>query len=147
MRAARPPGRPRQAKASAVGVRIEQGGSPTATPPNTGSTPGTPGLPACLHLQAELPSEPNGRGVFSFCACPGGQVAAAGLAEHRVVTNGMSANLHRDKENINGALLSQTSPRRISVRTTPWRVSPSSGLWKPPLIRQDKGSTLPPPSG
>ena len=32
----------------------------------------------------------NGRGVYSFCMCPGGTVVAATSEEGRVVTNGMS---------------------------------------------------------
>ncbi|MHC1751884.1 NAD(P)/FAD-dependent oxidoreductase [Humidesulfovibrio sp.] len=46
----------------------------------------------------------NGRGVYTFCMCPGGQVIAAASEAGGVVTNGMS--LHaRDGENANSALL------------------------------------------
>ena len=46
----------------------------------------------------------NGRGVYTFCMCPGGQVIAAASEPGGVVTNGMS--LHaRDGENANSALL------------------------------------------
>ena len=50
-----------------------------------------------------------GRGVFSFCVCPGGQVVAAASEEGGVVTNGMS-NSDRAGENINGGLLVSVSP-------------------------------------
>ena len=50
-----------------------------------------------------------GRGVFSFCVCPGGQVVAAASEAGRVVTNGMSE-LARDGENINGGLLVSVTP-------------------------------------
>lgn len=51
----------------------------------------------------------KGRGVFSFCVCPGGEVVAAASEEKRVVTNGMSE-FARDGENINGGLLVSVTP-------------------------------------
>lgn len=46
----------------------------------------------------------EGRGVYSFCMCPGGQVILASSQEGGVVVNGMS--LHaRDSETANSALL------------------------------------------
>ena len=51
----------------------------------------------------------EGRGVYSFCMCPGGQVMAASSEEHGIVTNGMS--LHaRDGSNCNAALLAAVTP-------------------------------------
>lgn len=52
---------------------------------------------------------PNGRGVYTFCMCPGGQVVAAASEEGRVVTNGMS-NFARDGKNANAALLVGIGP-------------------------------------
>ncbi len=47
---------------------------------------------------------PDGRGVYTFCMCPGGEVICSASQEGGVVTNGMS--LHaRDGENANAALL------------------------------------------
>ena len=47
---------------------------------------------------------PDGRGVYTFCMCPGGYVIAAASQPGGVVVNGMS--LHaRDAENSNSALL------------------------------------------
>ncbi|MBS4538695.1 NAD(P)-binding protein [Clostridium sp. D2Q-11] len=51
----------------------------------------------------------NGRGVYTFCMCPGGMVVAAASEENMVVTNGMSEH-KRDKDNANSALLVQVSP-------------------------------------
>ncbi|GKX30064.1 oxidoreductase [Vallitalea longa] len=51
----------------------------------------------------------NGRGVYSFCMCPGGYVVNASSEENRVVTNGMS-NYLRDAENANSALLVNVTP-------------------------------------
>lgn len=51
----------------------------------------------------------NGRSVFSFCMCPGGQVVASSSDEETVVTNGMS-NSARDGVNANAALLVNVLP-------------------------------------
>ncbi|MBR2614005.1 MAG: FAD-dependent oxidoreductase [Clostridia bacterium] len=48
----------------------------------------------------------NGRGVFSFCMCPGGVVVPAMSEENTVVTNGMSE-FARDKINANSAIICQ----------------------------------------
>ena len=46
----------------------------------------------------------NGRGVYTFCMCPGGTVVAAASEEGRLVTNGMSE-FARNQVNANAALL------------------------------------------
>ncbi len=51
----------------------------------------------------------DGRGVYTFCMCPGGSVVAAASEENTVVTNGMS-NFARDGENANSALLVSVLP-------------------------------------
>ncbi len=51
----------------------------------------------------------DGRGVYTFCMCPGGTVVAAASEKGGVVTNGMSE-YARDYENCNAALL-------VDVRT------------------------------
>ena len=51
----------------------------------------------------------NGRSVYTFCMCPGGQVVAAASEEGGVVTNGMSS-FARDLENANAALLCSVEP-------------------------------------
>ncbi|MBV1754778.1 MAG: hypothetical protein KUA29_04375 [Methanobacterium sp.] len=48
----------------------------------------------------------NGRGVYTFCMCPGGTVVAAASEHNTIVTNGMSE-YARDKDNANSALLVQ----------------------------------------
>ena len=51
----------------------------------------------------------SGRGVYTFCMCPGGQVVCSSSEEGMVATNGMS--LHaRDGENANSALLVSVNP-------------------------------------
>lgn len=51
----------------------------------------------------------NGRGVYTFCMCPGGRVIAAASEEGGVVTNGMSYH-DRDLENANSGLLVDVRP-------------------------------------
>lgn len=62
--------------------------------------------PADYKLSCHLP---NGRGVYSFCVCPGGQVVAAASEQGRAVTNGMSLRA-RDGVNINGGFLVGVEP-------------------------------------
>ena len=52
---------------------------------------------------------PNGRSVFTFCMCPGGQVVASSTGDGEIVTNGMSL-FARDKENANSAVLVNVKP-------------------------------------
>ncbi|MFR2458426.1 MAG: NAD(P)/FAD-dependent oxidoreductase, partial [Christensenellales bacterium] len=51
----------------------------------------------------------SGRGVYSFCMCPGGQVVCSSSEEGMVATNGMSLHV-RDGENANSALLVSVNP-------------------------------------
>ena len=51
----------------------------------------------------------NGRGVYTFCMCPGGVVVPAASEEGRVVVNGMSYS-KRDLENANSAILVNVYP-------------------------------------
>lgn len=53
---------------------------------------------------------PNGRSIFTFCMCPGGEVVASSSDEGEIVTNGMS-NFARDKDNCNSALLINVNPQ------------------------------------
>lgn len=50
-----------------------------------------------------------GRGVYTFCMCPGGFVVNASSENNRVVTNGMS-NFARNEKNANSALLVSVTP-------------------------------------
>ena len=51
----------------------------------------------------------DGRGVYTFCMCPGGEVVAAASEEGRLTTNGMSR-YARGGENANSALLVNVYP-------------------------------------
>ncbi|MCL2391038.1 MAG: FAD-binding protein [Oscillospiraceae bacterium] len=94
-------------KAFSVGVRIEHLQSEMdASQYGQAQSPET-SLPASDYkLAAHLK---NGRSVYTFCVCPGGQVVAAASEWGGVVTNGMSQYM-RDDDNINGALLVSITP-------------------------------------
>ena len=95
-----------EAKPFAVGVRIEHLQS-RMDAVQYKEYAGHPALPVSTYkLSCHLP---NGRGVFSFCVCPGGQVVAAASEAERTVTNGMSE-YARSGENINGGLLVNVTP-------------------------------------
>lgn len=51
----------------------------------------------------------NGRGVYSFCMCPGGYVVNASSEEGMVAVNGMSYQA-RDSENANSAIIVTVTP-------------------------------------
>ena len=95
-----------EAKPFAAGVRIEHRQA-DCDAAQYRQYAGHPGLPASTYkLSCHLP---GGRGVFSFCVCPGGEVVAAASERNRVVTNGMSE-FARNRENINGGLLVSLTP-------------------------------------
>ncbi len=62
---------------------------------------GHPDLP---HGEYQLSCHVGGRGVYTFCMCPGGQVVAAASQQNTVVTNGMSYHA-RDGRNANAAVV------------------------------------------
>ena len=97
-------GLPMEQKAFAVGVRIEDLQSKISEAQYGPVWQKLP--PASYKLSCHLP---DGRGVFSFCVCPGGQVVAAASDYGQVVTNGMSYS-GRAGENINGGLLVSVGP-------------------------------------
>ena len=93
-------------KPFSVGARIEHS-QKAIDRAQYGRFAGHPALgPADYKLAVHLP---NGRGVYTFCMCPGGQVVAAASEEGRLVTNGMSR-FARNGENANSALLVGVTP-------------------------------------
>lgn len=52
---------------------------------------------------------PNGRGIYSFCMCPGGYVVNASSEERRLAVNGMSYS-RRDGSNANSAIIVSVTP-------------------------------------
>ena len=58
----------------------------------------------------------SGRGVYTFCMCPGGHVVAAASEKGMVAVNGMSYHA-REGENANSALLVQINPEDYGTKT------------------------------
>lgn len=54
----------------------------------------------------------NGRGVYTFCMCPGGYVVNASSEESRIAVNGMSY-MARDGKNANSAVLTEVMPEDL----------------------------------
>lgn len=97
-------GVPMEAKAFAIGVRIEHSQEAVSRRQFGEAWAKLPA--ASYKLSCHLP---NGRGVFSFCVCPGGEVVCSASEQGGVVTNGMSYRA-RDGQNINGGLLVSVGP-------------------------------------
>ena len=55
----------------------------------------------------------NGRGVYTFCMCPGGEVINASSEQGGIAVNGMSSS-RRDGKNANSALLVGVEPEDLS---------------------------------
>lgn len=89
-------------KPFAIGVRIEHSQN-LINISQFGKYADHPKLKAADYRLAHT-CEGTGRGVYSFCMCPGGEVVAASSEPEMVVTNGMSG-YKRDKENANSAIV------------------------------------------
>lgn len=59
-----------------------------------------------------LVTQVDGRGVYSFCMCPGGHMVPAGSTIHTCVVNGMSAS-HRNSPFANSGMVVQINPEDI----------------------------------
>ncbi len=99
-------GVPMQPKPFAMGVRIEH---PQALIDRSqyGAMAGTRGLPPAEY-KLNVPT-PDGRGAYTFCMCPGGQVMNASSEPGLLNVNGMSQHA-RAAQNANAALLVGVSP-------------------------------------
>lgn len=97
-------------KPFAMGVRIEhkQSDINRALYGNFANHPalGAADYKLAVHLE-------NGRGVYTFCMCPGGEVINASSEENGIAVNGMSNSL-RDGENANSAVLVGIEPEDVS---------------------------------
>jgi uncharacterized FAD-dependent dehydrogenase len=93
-------------KPFSLGVRIEHPQS-LIDVARFGASAGHPILGAADYKLAYHAS--NGRGVYSFCMCPGGTVVAAASEEGRVVTNGMSQ-YSRAERNANAGIVVGITP-------------------------------------
>lgn len=99
-------GIPMEAKAFAVGLRVEHPQSMINESQYGVADPGELGA-ASYRLAA---GTSQGRGVYSFCMCPGGYVVNASSQEGYTAVNGMSYS-GRDGENANSAVIVTVTPR------------------------------------
>jgi uncharacterized FAD-dependent dehydrogenase len=67
-------------------------------------------LPAASYTLVE---QVNGRGVYSFCMCPGGQIVPSATAESQIVVNGMSES-KRNSAFANSGIVVQVLPGDFS---------------------------------
>lgn len=98
-------GIPMEAKSFAVGLRIQHP-QPAINRSQYGSE-SFPGLGAADYKLTHQCS--NGRGIYSFCMCPGGYVVNASSEEGRLAVNGMSYH-SRSGKNANSALIVTVTP-------------------------------------
>jgi len=94
-----------QSKPFAIGVRIEH--HQTLINENQYGKDYPIFLPAADYKLTYTSND--GRGVYSFCMCPGGYVVNASSEENKLVVNGMS-NHSRDTKNANSAIIVTVTP-------------------------------------
>lgn len=97
-----------EAKAFAVGVRVEHPREVIDTIQYHGRARGAV-LPAAEY---RLSAQADGRGVYSFCMCPGGFVVPSASGPDEIVVNGMSA-AGRNSKWSNAAVVVETRPEDI----------------------------------
>ncbi len=98
-------GLPMEAKSFAVGFRVEHPQEMINFSQYGASDPGELGA-AAYKVTAKAS---NGRGVYSFCMCPGGYVVNASSEAGRLAVNGMSYS-KRDGRNANSAIIVSVTP-------------------------------------
>lgn len=96
---------PMEPKAFAIGVRIEH--PQKMIQEAQYGTEMADSLPSAAYKLTE--NLENGRGVYTFCMCPGGYVVNASSEENRLAVNGMSYH-DRAGENANSAVIVTVTP-------------------------------------
>ncbi len=105
-----------EAKSFSVGVRIEH----LREDIDRALYGDMAGHPKLGRGEYHLSDTSSGRGVYTFCMCPGGQVVAAASEEGGVVVNGMSCHA-RDGKNSNSAVA-------VSVRQSDYDGTPMGAI-------------------
>lgn len=105
-------GIPMEAKSFAVGVRVEH--QQTMINNSQYGIAESPDLPVAAYKVAEQLE--NGRGVYSFCMCPGGFVVNASSEEGMLAVNGMSY-YDRGGTNANSAIIVTVTPDDFNADT------------------------------
>lgn len=101
-----------EAKPFALGVRVEHP-QPLIDSIQYKQNRRTDELPAASY---SLVCQVGGRGVFSFCMCPGGLIVPAATAPGEVVVNGMSMS-RRDSPFANSGMVTSVEPEDLA----PWQ--------------------------
>jgi len=91
-----------EAKSFALGVRVEHP-QPIIDAEQYRCDVRSRYLPAASY---KLVQQVNGKGVFSFCMCPGGQIVPSATAPGEVVVNGMSASTRSSRYANSGIVVS-----------------------------------------
>ncbi|MBN2808509.1 MAG: NAD(P)/FAD-dependent oxidoreductase [Deltaproteobacteria bacterium] len=107
-----------EAKAFAMGVRIEHPQTLIDRLQYHGHERG-PFLPAAAY---SLATQVQGRGVYSFCMCPGGFIVPAATSDREIVVNGMSSRA-RDSKYANAGMVVE-----LQLCDLPQPLHPLAGL-------------------
>jgi uncharacterized protein len=99
-----------EAKPFALGVRVEHP-QPIVDACQYRQMPRSEHLPAASY---SLVHQAQGRGVFSFCMCPGGLVVPAATAPGEIVVNGMSMS-RRDSPYANSGMVTSVEPEDLKA--------------------------------
>ena len=97
-----------EAKGFAMGVRVEHSQS-LIDEIQYHSKIRNPYLPAASY---NLVQQVDGRGVYSFCMCPGGHIVPSATEENQIVVNGMSAS-HRNSPFANSGIVVEIHPEDL----------------------------------
>lgn len=98
-----------EAKGFAMGVRVEHPQALINEIQYHSRRP-DPCLPSASYA---LVAQSNGRGVYSFCMCPGGHIVPAATGENELVVNGMSSSL-RNSPFANSGIAVELHPEDFS---------------------------------
>jgi uncharacterized FAD-dependent dehydrogenase len=106
-------GHPLEAKAFALGVRIEHP-QKLINAIQYGKAAGHPKLPSAAYSVVDSRAQKQGgRAVFSFCMCPGGFIVPAMTEPGEIVVNGMSLS-RRDSPFANSGLVMSVEPEDVT---------------------------------
>ncbi|MCK5156553.1 MAG: FAD-dependent oxidoreductase [Spirochaetales bacterium] len=101
-----------EAKTFAMGVRVEHPREQIDSIQYHGKDPGDLGT-ASYRLTAQA----DGRGVYSFCMCPGGTIVPSATSDDEIVLNGMSPS-NRNTRWSNAAVVVEIQPEDIPEKFT-----------------------------
>ena len=116
-------GVPMEAKAFAVGFRMEHPQTMIQESQYGVSAHKLPAAPYKVTAQTS-----SGRGVYSFCMCPGGKVVNASSETGYLAVNGMSYHA-RDGKNANSAIVVTVNPTDMAEWVEQWKNDNNRDAW------------------